>query len=311
MILSENDLNQLSQYAILAAQKAGALIQSFTANAETLKSINVQQKIAGNTQASQIVSEVDFACEKLILDTLKPTFNQYDLGLLTEERQDDGSRFVKDYFWCIDPLDGTLAFTQSKSGYAVSIALVSKSGDSIIGVVYDPVTQTLYSAIKGKGVLRSEKKRSLESTLSDNLLLDGSLKRNSSISPFENAILTLASDNSFSSHHFVKSIISEFGFSEMQSLPQGGAVMNACWVLENSPAIYFKLSKSEEGGGSIWDFAATNLFFSELKLVVSDANGDPLQLNPQGSTFMNLRGVVFSTDQNLAASIIRFNSISA
>ena len=53
---------------------------------------------------------------------------KYDFGILTEETPDNGSRLVKDYFWCVDPLDGTLPFTEGTPGYSVSIALVSKSG---------------------------------------------------------------------------------------------------------------------------------------------------------------------------------------
>ena len=56
---------------------------------------------------------------------------RYDLALLTEELEDDGSRHVKDYFWCIDPIDGTLPFTQKKPGYGVSIALVARDGASV------------------------------------------------------------------------------------------------------------------------------------------------------------------------------------
>jgi fructose-1,6-bisphosphatase/inositol monophosphatase family enzyme len=66
------------------------------------------------------------AAQAAVLEVLAPTFKAYDLGLLTEELADDGSRFEKDYFWSIDPLDGTLPFTQGKPGYAVSIALVRR-----------------------------------------------------------------------------------------------------------------------------------------------------------------------------------------
>ena len=50
----------------------------------------------------------------------------YDLALLTEESEDDRSCFEKDYFWCIDPLDGTLPFTRNEAGYSVSIGLVAE-----------------------------------------------------------------------------------------------------------------------------------------------------------------------------------------
>ena len=43
----------------------------------------------------------------------------------------------------------------------------------------------------------------------------------------------------------------------------GGAVLNACQVLEHPPALYFKRPKKQPGGGSLWDFAATACLFEE------------------------------------------------
>jgi 3'-phosphoadenosine 5'-phosphosulfate (PAPS) 3'-phosphatase len=67
--------------------------------------------------------------------------------------------------------------------------------------------------------------------------------------------------------------------------------------------VYFKLPKAEEGGGSLWDFAATAALFSELGYVASDFYGEPLDLNRADSTFMNHRGVLFATDYSLAIEI--------
>ena len=62
-------------------------------------------------------------------------------------------------------------------------------------------------------------------------------------------------------------------------------------VLENLPACYYKYPKLEEGGGSLWDFAARDFY------------GKPLDLNCADSTFMNHRGVIFALDQSLATEI--------
>ena len=80
----------------------------------------------------------------------------------------------------------------------------------------------------------------------------------------------------------------------------GGAVKNACQVLEHPAACYVKLAKTEEGGGSIWDFAASACLFEACGSVVSDVFGAALDLNPVGSTFMHERGVLFATDADLA-----------
>lgn len=79
--------------------------------------------------------------------------------------------------------------------------------------------------------------------------------------------------------------------------------MNACWVLEQSPACYFKFPKPENGGGSLWDFAATACLFNQAKAQASDIYGQPLDLNRPDSTFMNHRGILFCTDNDLAQQI--------
>jgi 3'-phosphoadenosine 5'-phosphosulfate (PAPS) 3'-phosphatase len=83
----------------------------------------------------------------------------------------------------------------------------------------------------------------------------------------------------------------------------GGAVINACHALEQAPGCHFKFAKSQEGGGSLWDYAATACLFEEAGAFVSDAFGDHLDLNRPDSTFMNHRGAVYATDESLAQRI--------
>ncbi len=288
MQLSAADLAYLSECAIAAAKQAGQLIESY-AN----KTVSVQHKHGGGSPASQLVTEVDMLSEAVILKLLQPACERYGLALLTEERTDDKERLQKDYFWCIDPLDGTLPFIESIPGYAVSIALVSRSGIPIIGVVNDPLTHTLYSAVKDQGVLRNGKPWAV-----------------SSVSSTEERSLTLICDRGLLQQAYysrlyqaLESMAQKRGLNGLQTLEKGGAVMNACWALENPPACYFKYPKPEQGGGSVWDFAATAAIFNELNLIVSDFYGQPLDLNRADSTFLNHRGVIFATDHALATDI--------
>ena len=122
MELSESDLFELAKTAIHAATTAGKLIKSSQG-----KELARQHKAGGSSKAAQIVTEVDFESQKIILEVLEPSSKEFGLALLTEESVDDKSRLEKDFFWCIDPLDGTLPFTESVPGYSVSIALVSKA----------------------------------------------------------------------------------------------------------------------------------------------------------------------------------------
>ena len=144
------NLKECCEIAIEAAKAAGKIISE-----QYPKNIEVHTKDGGESYAAQVVTEVDKACEKTILKHLATVTQKYDLALLSEETEDDGSRFQKDYFWCIDPMDGTLAFIEKRSGFSVSIALVKKDGEPVVGVVYDPLHDVVYTAYKNGGVFKN------------------------------------------------------------------------------------------------------------------------------------------------------------
>ena len=62
-----------------------------------------------------------------------------------------------DYVWVCDPVDGTAMYARHIPVAVFSLALVIK-GESKIGVIYDPFTNNLYTAIKGKGAYKNSKK---------------------------------------------------------------------------------------------------------------------------------------------------------
>ena len=150
MSLSESDLKRLAEGA---AQAAADFIESRSGEA-----VAVMNKEGGDSLASQVVTEVDELAQGRILEVLDPSFDAYGLGSLTEKSEDDGGRLEKDYFWCIDPLDGTLPFTPGIPGYGVSIALVRQDGVPMIGAIADPTTGTRYLAISGQGIQRNGEK---------------------------------------------------------------------------------------------------------------------------------------------------------
>jgi len=65
-----------------------------------------------------------------------------------------------DYAWVCDPIDGTSMFTRHLPVSVFSLALVH-DGDVIVGVVYDPFLDEMYTAIKGKGAYCNDKKISV------------------------------------------------------------------------------------------------------------------------------------------------------
>ena len=279
MRLGEQEFKALRDQAITAAVRAGRVIQSKAGTR-----LSVERKEAGDTRASQVVTAVDRLSQEAILDTLSDSLETFGLGLLSEELDADRSRFERDYFWCIDPLDGTLPFSEKRSGYAVSIALVSRSGVAHVGVVLDPDSGVLYDALRGGGARRGGVRWLPRYNHRDGVALklfcDRSLLADPRFAGFESLLLQEAERR---------------GYSGVSVTCHAGAVMNACWVLENGPACYLKFPKPGQGGGSLWDFAATACLFGELGFAFGDAMGAPLALNRSESTFLNHRGFCCAT----------------
>ena len=256
------------------------------------RGLEVQHKSGGSNIAAQVVTEVDLHADALISKALLPTCADYDLALLTEESTDDRERLEKDAFWSVDPLDGTLAFIESKPGYSVSIGLVARDGTPLIGVVYNPVTDILYSAVQGQGAQREGSTWPPATTLREGR-------------PF-----TLVFDRGFDQRDYyarvsvaLNELADRHGFAGVQTLEGDGAAMNALQVLENPPGCYFKFPKPQQGGGSLWDFAATAAIFNACGASAGDFYGQALELNRADSTFMNHRGVLFVSDVDLAAEV--------
>lgn len=283
MKLSASDLIELADLAISAATEAGQMIARSRPR-------EVQHKAGADSLASQVVTEIDRRGEDIILSILAPTLDRFELGLLTEERDDDRGRLSADFFWCIDPLDGTLPFIEGSPGYAVSIALVDCHATPRIGVIYDPVTATVVHAISGVGAFRDRRPWPTEP-----------LPRGDVLSVFADRSF-LARDDHEVIVDALENIARDMDLTGLQLHTTAGAVMNACGVLTSPPACYFKLP-GPSGGGSLWDFAATACLFQEVGAVATDIRGGPLDLNRADSTFMNHRGVLFATDETLARRI--------
>ncbi|GAB5408524.1 MAG: inositol monophosphatase family protein [Balneolaceae bacterium] len=269
------NLIPLQEIAIKAALAAGRHIKKHMS-----KDVAFEEKEGGTNYASQVVTKVDRECENIILSYLIPTCETYDLALLTEETEDDGSRFEKDFFWCIDPIDGTLNFINKEPGFSVSIALIAKDGTPYIGVVYDPNTDTIYHAAKGHGVFKNRSPWKIRNT-NDHLtyVTDKKLKDTPRLKELE---------------VLLKKYIDEFSLKEFKEMSGGASVMNGIRVLEHGPACMIKFPKKEIGGGSIWDFASTACIFQELGLPVTNFEGGKLDLNRTESTFMNHEGIFYA-----------------
>jgi myo-inositol-1(or 4)-monophosphatase len=93
-----------------------------------------------------VVTSADFAVEKFICEQLKDVIPEAQI--FTEET--NFSDVTSEYFWAIDPIDGTKNFAAGIPLVGISIALM-QNFVPILGVILNPYTNELYHAEKGKG----------------------------------------------------------------------------------------------------------------------------------------------------------------
>mgnify|MGYP006434655953 CR=1 FL=1 len=247
------------------------------------REIPVEKKKGGDNPGTQVVTEIDRMLEVMLKDRLMALVSARDVGWLGEEGGDDGSRFQKPYFWCVDPLDGTQAFVAGKPGISISIALVTREGRSILGVVADPLGESLYQAIDEGGCWKNGERVEVITTGEIETFWDGTWQRHPMGMELKEYLLALG-----------------WNVSEVS----GGAVMNVVSLLEAKRGCYFKLPKPVEGGGSIWDFAATDCLLREAGGVVVDIEGKPLSLNRRESSFMNSTGVFYASEPGFRETVV-------
>ncbi|MES9813137.1 MAG: inositol monophosphatase family protein [Candidatus Thiodiazotropha sp.] len=137
-------MNPMLTIAVRAAREAGRII---TRNFNRIDRLTISDK-----GSNDFVSEADRNAEAVIINLLREKYPHH--AILAEE---SGKQGADDYIWIIDPLDGTTNFLHGFPQFAVSIALKIK-GRLEVGVVYDPVSEEMYTACRGEGALLNDKK---------------------------------------------------------------------------------------------------------------------------------------------------------
>ncbi len=118
-----------------------------------------------------LVSDVDKNAEELLVSKLSNLLPE--AGFLTEEGTVDQNT-TTNYYWVIDPLDGTTNFVHGLPIFSLSIALMQK-GEPVLGVIYEVGLDECFSAIKGGGTTLNGNRVSTSTTtdLKDSLLATG------------------------------------------------------------------------------------------------------------------------------------------
>jgi len=97
---------------------------------------------------SSPVSDADIAVDRLLREKLSA--ENADIAWLSEESADDPARLSARYVWIVDPIDGTRAYIEGLTDWAVSAALI-ENGRPIAACLYAPVGEEFFSARAGAG----------------------------------------------------------------------------------------------------------------------------------------------------------------
>ena len=266
--LTDKAIDQIVEELTTAAREACLAAGRFVQSSRH-RPVEVGSK-GFESRAADVLTEIDLKAQALILEILAPSMNRYDLGLLAEEGEHDDSRLSKHAFWTVDPLDGTQFFLEGSAGYATSVALVSQSGEVLLGAVYDPLEDRLFEAVQGRGV-----------TLNGEMWTPG-VRQSSPVR------VTCFADRSLERHPDFEEYQVRFDIRFV-----GGAVVNSLHVLADPTSVYLKPPKPSVGGCAIWDLAAVSLMLSECGGSVSSFDAQPLSLNRPESPFFNDIGLAF------------------
>jgi myo-inositol-1(or 4)-monophosphatase len=237
--------------AITAARAAGKLLHERLDTAHQVR----------HKGPADIVTEMDKQAEDLINRLLREAFPNY--GLVGEE---GGEQFVSDSpRWVIDPLDGTVNYSRGYPFFSVSIAL-ERDGEVVVGVVYNPILDELFTAEKGSGATLNGRSIRVSTTvrLEESVLASG----------FPYDVWTNDTDNSREWRGFLKRALS--------LRCDGSAALDLCHVATGRIDAHWELELGP------WDMAAGALLVQEAGGTVTQVNGD--SFNPFGRGILASNG---------------------
>jgi len=105
------------------------------------------------------LTEADLASNDIIVKALK----KFKIPIMSEEGKtiEYNERKNWEYYWCIDPIDGTKEFIKKNGEFTVNIALIHKD-TPVLGVVYAPALGDIYMAKKGEGSFKNGQRLPLQ-----------------------------------------------------------------------------------------------------------------------------------------------------
>ena len=197
-----------------------------------------------------IVTDADIAVQKLITDAIRAEFPEH--GFLTEE-EDSDLPATGSVIWVIDPIDGTTSYSHNLPLFCVSIAAISSFGEQLIGVVYDPMRDEMFTAIRGKGAW-----------------LNGSSLHVSQIDTVDEAILALDWCGAPELRRKTLDSLNQIGERVRTVRAIGTAALAMSWLAAGRLDCFYNFNIKP------WDVAAATLIVREAGGVATYPDGKPM-----------------------------------
>ena len=238
MTINPNDLNKYLDVAKESALRAG-IIQKKHFRKLCPSMIDEKAK-------NDFVTEVDRKSEEIIKGHIRSHFSDHDI--LAKESLSE--RSASHFLWIVDPLDGTLNYIHGLPCFAVSIALEIE-GEMAVCLIYEPLRENIYTAIKGQGAFKNDKRIhvSRSNTLNTSLIATGF--------PFR---IKDVIDN------YLK-VFKELFMHATGIRRCGSACLDLAYTAEGIFGGFFECALSP------WDMAAGTLLVKEAGGIVTDFNG--------------------------------------
>lgn len=267
--LSTQDSSALLQVAVTAAQKAGDYFQSRLFGAKDVKT---------KSSRSDLVTDVDPACEKMIKETILQAFPTHQI--LGEESVAPGADASAeavdevaeaDHLWIVDPLDGTTNFVYSMPLSTVSIGYAER-GRLVAGVIYDPYRSEIFLALAGQGAYLATMQEAAVWALHPSTELPGTKLSCSGEEEIEGAVVA----SGFPTRGESRAKTTEVGLllanrvKNMRAL--GSAALHLAYVSCGRLDAFWEYDLNS------WDLSAGVLLVTEAGGVAMDIQGNPYTL---------------------------------
>ncbi len=233
-----------------------------TTELQNLLAIAVGASVRAGYKIMQVYNSDDFQvnlksdrtpltlADRLAHEEIKSTLTKTFIPLLSEEGRNIQFEERKgwDYFWVVDPLDGTKEFIKRNGEFTVNIALIYENYP-VAGVVYVPVTGKLYCSLEGFRAFLVPEIQPIENY---EVTFNGLAKRAQELPlPFKRDNIVVVESRSHSTPETIQYINNLAGkYPELELMPLGSS-LKMCMIAEGKADIYPRLSLSSE-----WDTAA-------------------------------------------------------